>query len=160
MPTTAEPLLETRKGAVWLATTGPPFEFVSPFGGEDFALMVVVADANISTNDQTDLSDAFVAQGCRYAVCAGHDCSSWDDSIDWAFISTDPNYDPPDDRFVMTTWHDHEPLSDTAWFFLWNNDFDDFVPNRFVALVIGGDATSKRDVETVLRVAAADGVGA
>ena len=45
----------------------------------------------------------------------GIDCSSWEYSVDWANIE---KYDPNEiskDGFVMTTWHEHEPLSETLW---------------------------------------------
>ncbi len=83
-----------------------PFEFCSPFEGEDFVLLLFVKDTTITPAEQASLSNQMIRQGCRYAVCAGHHCSTWDDSIDMAFLGTDANFNPPDERFVMTTWHE------------------------------------------------------
>jgi hypothetical protein len=40
----------------------------------------------------------------------GPGCSSWDDSVDLANLEQFNFGEVPDDRFVMTTWHESEPL--------------------------------------------------
>ena len=46
----------------------------------------------------------------------GKDCSSWDSSVDDANLEAfDFNY-IPEEKFVMTTWHDNEPLEEVFWF--------------------------------------------
>jgi len=150
-------LLETSLGEVWLAAATRPFRLDSPFDGEDFALLLVVAATDVTPAEQAELASALVARGCRYAVCAGHDASSWDDAIDWAFLETDADYAPPDERFVMTSWHTDQPLADVAWFFLWNTAFDDFEPSRFLALVVGGRDGDRELVAAALREAEREG---
>lgn len=134
-----------------------PFQFRSPFAGEDFVLLLVVAARFISPEEQAELSSSIVAENCRYAVCWGHRCSSWDDSIDFAFMSTDPNFDPPDERDVMTTWHEHETLEETAWFFMWSTTFDDFVPQNFLAVVLGGSENALDAARSAIRLSASKG---
>lgn len=46
----------------------------------------------------------------------GPNSSSWDDSVDWASLAQANYGDIPDDKLVVTTWHDAEPLSETLWF--------------------------------------------
>ncbi len=46
----------------------------------------------------------------------GPSCSSWDDSVDYANLEDFEWKDIPDDRFVMTTWHDKEPLVEALGF--------------------------------------------
>lgn len=46
----------------------------------------------------------------------GLDCSKWDDSVDLANLKMFDFQDPPDDDFVMTTWHENEPLQEAFWF--------------------------------------------
>lgn len=46
----------------------------------------------------------------------GSNCSSWDDSVDIANIKQFKSADIPEDKFVMTTWHADEPLSEAFWF--------------------------------------------
>ena len=93
---------------LWFDRIDRPYSFTSPFSGKDFVLMMVVADPSVTETERADFSDQIIQAGCRYAVCAGHDCSRWDDSIDLAYIATHPNFCPPDERFVMTTWHQNE----------------------------------------------------
>lgn len=46
----------------------------------------------------------------------GDDCGSWDDSVDWANLETFDFEDIPDDKDVMTTWHDSESLEEVCKF--------------------------------------------
>ncbi|MFZ1702214.1 MAG: hypothetical protein WBO10_12825 [Pyrinomonadaceae bacterium] len=130
-------LLSSTEVNLWFDSTERPFKFESPFNNEEFAVLHVAADSNISSREQAWVSKRLVASRCRYAVCMGYESSTWDDSIDYAYIESDPNYEPPDDRFIMTTWHDGEPIEDVVNFFRWNTIFDDFVPKNFLVLFIG-----------------------
>ena len=131
---------------VWLSVIERPFPFESPFGGEDFVLMLVANDPTITPAEQATLSAAVVRQGCRYAVCCGHRCSTWDDSIDIAYLETDADFDPPEDRFVMTTWHEDQPLGEVVEFVLRCTSFDDFVGERVLVLLVGGDEVAEAEV--------------
>jgi hypothetical protein len=42
----------------------------------------------------------------------GRKCSSWDDSVDHANLERFDYSEIPDEDFVMTTWHENEPLCD------------------------------------------------
>ena len=64
--------------------TDRPFSFTSPFSDGEFAALIYVNDITITAEEQMTLSDLLVEAGCRYAVCAGQNPSSWDDSIDMA----------------------------------------------------------------------------
>ena len=46
----------------------------------------------------------------------GPGCSSWDDSVDIANLMDYDFGDIPDDKSVMTTWHDDEPLTEVFHF--------------------------------------------
>lgn len=46
----------------------------------------------------------------------GRECSSWDDSVDFANLEEFSYGEIPDDAFVMTTWHESEPLEEVFWF--------------------------------------------
>jgi hypothetical protein len=117
-------------------TLRPPYRFESPFGGEGFVLLLHSDDRQAPNETQAALAEQIVASGCRYVCCSGVACSDWHDAVDWAFIATDPNYDPPDERFIMTTWHERESVSDVVWFALNNTWFDDFVPERFLFVLL------------------------
>ena len=121
---------------VWFGRTDRPYAFTSPCPGGEFALLLVVGDDNISPGEQGDLSLEFVRQGCRYAVCRGSDCSSWDDSIDMVCVMDE--IEGRSGPFVMTTWHDDEPIEDVVEFFAVNTRFDDWAAQVFVVLIVGG----------------------
>jgi hypothetical protein len=46
----------------------------------------------------------------------GEDCSSWDDSVDIANLKRFGYEDISENQFVMTTWHEDEPLEEVFWF--------------------------------------------
>ena len=87
-----------------------------PFAGADFVVLIINNDDAISPDDQCALSLALVRAGCRYAVCVGHNCSTWDDSVDYANIEVDPELTK--ERFVMTSWHENDTPNQIARFFL------------------------------------------
>jgi hypothetical protein len=77
---------------------------------------VVVLEQGTSPEWRAQVSDWLVQSGCLYMMAWGPDSSAWDDSVDRANIAAFDGEEIPDDQFVMTTWHDDEPLSETFWF--------------------------------------------
>ena len=120
-----------------LCLTRPYSLSTAPFAGDDFVALIVNNDAQISPSDQYAVSLALVRFGCRYAVCMGHDCSSWDDSVDYANIEFEPGLTP--DKFVMTTWHDDDTVDEIANFFLNCTAYAGKTFNNFLVLSIGRD---------------------
>jgi hypothetical protein len=88
----------------------PPMEGPGPFRA------VLVLNQAVTGEWRERLSAWLVRSGCLYMMAWGPDSSAWDDSVDYANLSAADFGDVPDDRFVMTTWHDAEPLSETFWF--------------------------------------------
>ncbi|MGH9949707.1 MAG: DUF7684 family protein [Pyrinomonadaceae bacterium] len=125
---------------LWFGEIFRPDDFFSPFKGAEYVVLLVVIRNDVTNDEQKNLSELLVATGCRCAVCFGYECSSWDDSIDYASILSDPNFEPPEERFIMTTWHDYETIEDVVEFFRLNTVFDDFVPERFLVLFFGHSA--------------------
>ncbi|MFN0006610.1 MAG: hypothetical protein ACKVXR_01780 [Planctomycetota bacterium] len=134
-----EPIFSSPSRQAWATRLQRPFKLEAPFEGRSFALLLAVYDTTVTPEEQSDLSQQIVRQGCRYAVCTGHECSSWDDSIDWAHLETDPDFDPPDSGFVMTTWHEEDSIRDVAEFFVHSAKYDGFTPERFLVVLVGGD---------------------
>ncbi|WP_171054031.1 DUF7684 family protein [Arenibacterium halophilum] len=62
------------------------------------------------------VSKALVEAGCLYSLAWGIDCSAWDDSVDWAFLEAYDFKAFPEEKFVMTTWHENESLAETVAF--------------------------------------------
>jgi hypothetical protein len=80
------------------------------------ARMVVIVEAEISDEWQARISDWIVRAGCLYMMAWGINCSSWDDSVDWANIDQFGTDSIPEASFVVTTWHDDEPLEEVFWY--------------------------------------------
>ena len=77
---------------------------------------VLVLEQAVADDWQDQISEWLVRSGCLYMMAWGVKCSSWDESVDWANHSVTGLNDVPDDQFVMTTWHDDEPLTETFWY--------------------------------------------
>ena len=136
---------------VWLGRARRPYGFFSPCEGEEFALLLVLGADEISPDEQGRLSTQFVRQGCRYAVCWGRACSSWDDSIDMVGVMDE--IDGASGPFVMTTWHEGKLLGEVAEFFVRSTSFDDWVPPHFVVLVVGGTDELEQEVRAAVEEA-------
>ncbi len=134
--------------SVWIGHTVRPFDFESPCEGKEFALLLVVEAKDVSPEEQSGLSEQFVRQGCRYAVCFGHECSLWDDSIDMVGVMAEIEGRPA--PFVMTTWHAEESLEEVAWYFAFCTTFDDWQPEAYIVLLLGGDGEGEAAIERAL----------
>jgi len=77
---------------------------------------VVIAETEVTGEWRGRVSDWLVKSGCLYMMAWGRDCSLWDDSVDWSNLEQFDYGDIPADRFVMTTWHNGEPLEEMFWF--------------------------------------------
>ena len=124
-----------------------PYRFESPIEGE-FVLLLQITDAAVTAEEQRHLSEAIAASGCRYVLCRGVECSSWDDSIDEASVMAEINGEVR--PFLMTTWHEDEPLEDVLDSMLNLTAFDDFVPTAFVVAEIGGSGRILAEARTAL----------
>lgn len=85
-------------------------------GSDEPFKAVVILEQPTSTAWRDAASDWLVRSGCLYMVAWGRECSAWDDSVDLANVKAFDYGDVPEDRFVMTTWHDNETLIETFWF--------------------------------------------
>jgi hypothetical protein len=84
-------------------------------GGRPFRAIVVI-EAAVEPEWQSLASKWLVDSGCVYMLAWGQECSSWDTAVDLANLQAFDYGQIPDDRFVMTTWHEHESLSEVFWF--------------------------------------------
>lgn len=77
---------------------------------------IVVIENRPSLEWQHQASEWPVGSGCLYMLAWGEDCTSWDDSVDWANLETFDFGNIPEEEFVMTTWHDSETLEEVFLF--------------------------------------------
>ena len=80
-----------------------------------FRVVVVVAE-KVNEDWREQVSRWLVASGCLYMMAWGDECSRWDDSVDHANLEEFDYGDIPEERFVMTTWHERESLAEVFWF--------------------------------------------
>ena len=77
---------------------------------------VVIVEENVSLEWQIQISNWLVSSGCLYMMAWGLNCITWDDSVDIANLEQFNHGEIPDDKFVITTWHENEPLKEVFWF--------------------------------------------
>ena len=78
--------------------------------------MLLIAEIGVETSFMEDLAAAIEASGCLYFMAWGEACARWDDEVDVANLAAHGFEDVPSDKFIMTTWHGDEPLSEAMWF--------------------------------------------
>jgi hypothetical protein len=74
--------------------------------------VIVLIEQGVTEDWRDEVSDWIVRSGCLYMMAWGQDCSSWDDSVDYATLRKFDFSEVPDDEFVMTTWHSDDTLDD------------------------------------------------
>ena len=112
---------------------GRPLPEVGKFGP---FRAIVVLDATYSDEWQDEVSRWLVNNGCLYMMAWGLNCSSWDDSVDYAQIQKYLPGDVPEHEFVMTTWHNDETLESVFWFAQFNaHDPYDLITNTLIVHV-------------------------
>jgi len=79
-------------------------------------IAIVLVDAEVLETWMWDACRWLVAAGCRYALVWGQDCEAWHDAIDDASLEAFDYDDIPEDRFVLTTWHEDEDMEEVFWF--------------------------------------------
>jgi hypothetical protein len=79
-------------------------------------MFIVVIEADVSDEWRNIVSDWIVECGCLYMMAWGRDCTRWDDAVDWANLSKFNFEEVPLEYFVMTTWHENEPLDEVFQF--------------------------------------------
>lgn len=124
---------------VRLVNLESPYPIVSPFHGDEFALLLVTC-TTIGKDDRLRIADEIESSGASYVCCWGVDCELWHDSVDWANIEKYPEGDVPDEALILTTWHSNESLDEAAWHWLNCGVTSDLIPaKRFLAVVLDGD---------------------
>lgn len=95
----------------------------------------------------SSIANWLVYSGCRYAVCAGLNCSEWTDAIDSADIIRDPTAK----NLIMTTWHENETVEDIVWFWLNLTDFEGINFENYLALLLGDSNTVEEKIQEAIK---------
>jgi len=142
-----ELLVRRGESEYWTDHLHTPADFRGPFGGAPYVCLVW-ATRPATLDERAALARALVTSNCGYAVCAGMESEAWHDMVDETREEAD--------RFLMTTWHDNEPLEDVVNFFVWNTDYEENVFTRFLIVVVGPDDGIGGQLTDVVRGLAPD----
>jgi hypothetical protein len=88
----------------------PPAEEPHPFRA------VLISEEEATEEWRRTVSEWLVRSGCLYFSAWGVDCAHWHDDVDFALLDAFDFGEIPDDDFIMTTWHENEPLAEVLWF--------------------------------------------
>lgn len=114
----------------------PPFE-------DDYALLLVITSPLVSVRQRDRITSDIVSSRCQYALTFGHDCEVWHDVIDETCVGDGAG----EERFLMTTSHDDEPIEDVVDFLWWNTSYEEFASERLAVVFIGVDS----ELESAIR---------
>lgn len=104
----------------------------SPLPSAAFPCLLWNHDGRCSADQRDAVARALVLGGCRYAVCGGLDCDSWEAAFDEAGAAADgPG------QHVMTTSHQGETASEVAFFFASCTNFDDYNFKELLVVHVG-----------------------
>ncbi|MCT9979349.1 hypothetical protein M2R48_13495 [Acinetobacter sp. I-MWF] len=85
---------------------------------EPYIVVLAIHNNNVTNDWRNQCSDWIVkSKQCYWALAWGHECSIWDDALDYSYLEF-CNYDLPedDDYNFMTTWHENQTLEDVIEF--------------------------------------------
>ena len=80
-----------------------------------FKCVVFIHEA-VSESWRHKIANWLVQSGSLYVMTWGVDCSIWHDSVDIAVLEIFDYGDIPDDRFIFTTWHTDEDISEVMFY--------------------------------------------
>ena len=77
---------------------------------------LVIIEDDVTPEWRGLVSRWLVDTGCLSMSAWGRACSAWEDSVTDANLEDFDFGDVPDERFVMATWHDDEPIDDALFY--------------------------------------------
>jgi hypothetical protein len=78
--------------------------------------VVLVAEITTSQAYKETIAKELAQGNCLYFMAWGSESEAWHDAVDMANIEQFDFLDIPQERFIMTTWHEDEPLSEVLCF--------------------------------------------
>ena len=145
-------ILDTKDGKeIWYHQIERPFVLVPPFPGQRYVAIVFANDESVTDEERRTLTRSLFATGCRYGVFAGHASSEWELALDMAYMESDPDYDPPEEDFTMTTSYGGESINDVLFFGLMCTSFGSHDFDRFLILSVGLRVGFLDEVEVAIR---------
>ena len=78
--------------------------------------VVLIAEGATSHEFKESVAKELAQGNCLYFMAWGSECEAWHDAVDMENIEQFEFKEIPEERFIMTTWHESEPLSEVFWF--------------------------------------------
>jgi len=78
--------------------------------------VVLISESVTSQTFKDSIAKELAHGNCLYFMAWGTECEAWHDAVDMANIEQFNFQEIPAERFIMTTWHDNEPLAEVFWF--------------------------------------------
>ncbi len=118
----------------------------------NFACLIAWDARGAAADSVSAFIDTLLRAGACYFVCWGPDCERVHDIIDEMVSYQANDFGVPQESFVMTTWHDSEPLREALWFFLVNSWPDEhYHDSTHVGLAISiGSSAWAAEIEEAL----------
>ena len=136
---------------VWFHQIERPFLLKPPFSGRRHVCIVFSCDETVTEAEREALTHLMFVSGCRFGVFTGHACGAWEWALDTACIASDPDYQPSEEAFTMTTSHEDETVEDVIFFGLMNTSYDAQDFDCFLILLVGRCAGLREEVESAIQ---------
>ena len=96
----------------------PPDADLPDLGARPPFLAIVLAEDEVAEMWMWDVARWLVASGARYVQAWGRDAEAWAEAADDAALEAVDYEEAPDERRMMTTWHDpaDEDMDEVFWF--------------------------------------------
>jgi hypothetical protein len=65
------------------------------------------------------------------------------------YISSFPEFNPPDSEFVMTTWHENESIENVIWDTLNITDFEEYHFDEYLIIQINKKLSDQDIIEKI-----------
>jgi hypothetical protein len=93
-----------------LTTDLPDLASLRPFKA------ILVIEESLAAERQLEIGRWLVESGCLYAMAWGNESGRWQDAIQAANADAFDTDEIPDDRLIIATSHEDEPLPEVFWF--------------------------------------------
>ena len=116
-----------------------------------FYACMIWASEHTSLVFKSEVISTLIGSECRYIVTGGLECEQWHDLSDEIYLATDPDFAPPKETMVMTSWHEDEPMEDVIEFLLHSTDFHDHGFTDYLILHVGQNSQIEENLASQLR---------
>ena len=78
--------------------------------------VVLISECSTPQALKDSIAKELAHVNCLYFMAWGTEGEAWHDAVDMANIEQFDFQEIPAEQFIMTTWHDNEPLVEAFWF--------------------------------------------